>query len=66
MLGETEDSQRGGKCSKDDWEHGLLISRGSKLTLQAIKTGLPNLAFSAILRNQTEKRMLVPGQLVIG
>ena len=65
-MGETEDSRRDDKCSKNDWEHGLLISRSSKLTLQAIKTGLPNLASSAILRNQTEKRMLVPGQLVIG
>ena len=55
--------ERGDKCSKDDWEHGLLISRSSKLTLQAIKTGLPHLASSAILRNQTVKRMLVPGQL---
>ena len=26
VLGEIEDSRRGDKCSKDDWDHGLLIS----------------------------------------
>lgn len=62
-VGKTREILKGVANAQSVGNMDSIAYQELKLTLQAIKTGLPNLAFSAILRNQTEKDVGPQGSL---